>query len=93
MQKQCPLIAKNKQLDYLPARGPTMRHISVSSSNLASVGYDALTRTLEVAFLNGGLYSYTGVPAIVHQNLMSASSHGEYFSANIRNKYSTRKLR
>ncbi|MBX8465825.1 MULTISPECIES: KTSC domain-containing protein [unclassified Deinococcus] len=70
-----------------------MHHVPVSSSNLASVGYDALTQTLEVAFQNGSLYSYAGVPAAVHQDLMSASSHGTYFSANIRNKYPTRKLR
>ncbi|OOV12303.1 KTSC domain-containing protein, partial [Deinococcus sp. LM3] len=35
-----------------------MHHVPVSSSNLASVGYDALTQTLEVAFQNGSLYSY-----------------------------------
>lgn len=70
-----------------------MRHVPVSSSNLSSVAYDAATQTLEVAFKTGGLYSYTGVPATVHQALMSASSHGTYFSSHIRNRYPTRKLR
>ncbi|MCZ7556804.1 MAG: KTSC domain-containing protein [Bacteroidia bacterium] len=61
-----------------------MERVSVSSSNLRSVGYDAASRTLEIEFLNGGLYRYTGVPASVHAGLMSASSHGSYFDAHIK---------
>lgn len=34
-----------------------MNRVPVSSSNLRAVGYDPNTRTLEVEFLNGGLYS------------------------------------
>lgn len=56
-----------------------MNRTPVSSSNLRSVGYDAEARTLEVEFLNGGLYRYSGVPSSVHLGLMSASSHGAYF--------------
>lgn len=56
----------------------------VSSSNLKSVGYDPETRTLEVEFLYGALYSYSGVPESVHAGLMSASSHGAYFDAHIK---------
>jgi hypothetical protein len=56
-----------------------MNRTPVSSSNLRSVGYDAEARMLEVEFLNGGLYRYSGVPASVHAGLMSASSLGTYF--------------
>ncbi|MFN4249932.1 KTSC domain-containing protein [Deinococcus sp.] len=70
-----------------------MKHIAVTSSNLASIAYDSASQTLEVAFKNGGLYSYAGVPASVHQGLMSAPSHGSYFAAHIRNRYPTQKLR
>ncbi|MEW6765240.1 MAG: KTSC domain-containing protein [Pseudomonadota bacterium] len=61
-----------------------MNRVPVSSSNLRAVGYDPATRTLEVEFLNGGLYSYSGVPASVHAGIMSASSHGSYFDAYIK---------
>lgn len=71
-----------------------MERVSVSSSNLRSVGYDAATSTLEIEFHNGGLYRYTGVPATVHAGLMSASSHGSYFDAHIKKAgYSYTKLR
>lgn len=71
-----------------------MNRTPVSSSNLRSIGYDAATRTLEVEFLNGGIYSYSGVPASVHAALMSASSHGSYFDLHIKKAgYSYRKIR
>ncbi|MDQ6766011.1 MAG: KTSC domain-containing protein [Verrucomicrobiota bacterium] len=65
---------------------------SVSSSNLASVGYDALTHTLEIEFLNGSVYQYSGVPSTVFQGLMGAASHGTYFNAYIKNVYSYRRI-
>ena len=71
-----------------------MNLIPVSSSNLRAVGYDAETRKLQVAFNNGGLYEYSGVPASVHAGLMAASSHGSYFDAHIKKgPYQYRKIR
>lgn len=64
-----------------------MRRESVSSSNLASVGYDPTSKTLEVAFKSGRVYEYYNVPASEHRALMSASSHGRYFNANIKENY------
>lgn len=64
-----------------------MERISVSSSNLASVGYDEGTQTLEVEFVSGSIYEYYDVPANVHQELISAPSIGGYFSQRIRNSY------
>lgn len=61
-----------------------MNRTPVASSNLRSVGYDPDTRTLEVEFLNGGLYRYSGVPVSIHAGLMRASSKGSYFDANIK---------
>ncbi len=59
----------------------------VSSSNLNSIGYDEQSLTLEVEFKDGALYQYFDVPASVHQELMGASSVGQYFSQSIRNTY------
>lgn len=55
-----------------------MQRQPVSSSNLESVGYDAASRTLEVAFLSGDVYQYFNVPESVYTGLMSAGSKGSY---------------
>lgn len=68
-----------------------MERQSVSSSNLASIGYDAEYEILEVEFNHGGVYQYFDVPEDVYQELMDAPSHGVYFSANIRNDYQCEK--
>lgn len=62
-----------------------MQMISVSSSNISSIGYE--NNTLYIRFNKGGLYSYSGVPYTVYTSLMSAPSHGKYFAAHIKNTY------
>ena len=64
-----------------------MDRVAVTSSTLASVGYDEAQQLLEVEFLSGNLYQYSGVPAGEHQALMAAETLGGYFNANIRNAY------
>ncbi len=59
----------------------------VQSSDLRSVGYDPVNSVLEIEFNSGGVYQYFNVPASVYQALMSASSHGTYFHANIKDRY------
>jgi KTSC domain len=61
-----------------------MNRIPVSSSNLASVGYDSSTQVLEVALLNGGIYQYSGIPLSVYDGLMAASSYGSYFDQHVK---------
>lgn len=70
-----------------------MERQTVRSSNLSSVGYDEENEILEVEFHHGGIYQYSNLPSYVHEELMDASSHGVYFSANIRDKYPTKKIR
>lgn len=64
-----------------------MIRTSVNSSNVAEVGYDASTMTLEVKFNNGSIYQYFDVPETVYQGLMRASSVGTYLSSQIKNNY------
>ncbi len=64
-----------------------MRRTPVSSSNLASVGYDEYEHILEVEFLSGSVYHYYNVPEQVYRGLMSASSHGTYFGEYVRTSY------
>lgn len=56
----------------------------VSSSNIASIGYNASEMILEVEFLNGAIYQYYDVPQSVYDGLMSASSHGSYLDAYVK---------
>jgi hypothetical protein len=60
---------------------------SVSSSNIASVGYNPDSETLEIEFLNGRVYEYYNVPHFMHERLMEASSVGIFFNAEIKNSY------
>ncbi|MFD2033822.1 KTSC domain-containing protein [Belliella marina] len=61
-----------------------MERQSVESSNLASVGYNVENEILEIEFNHGGVYQYFDVPENVYEELMSASSHGQYFDRNIK---------
>ncbi|MHA1014874.1 KTSC domain-containing protein [Enterobacter asburiae] len=47
---------------------------------------------LEIAFHNGGVYQYSGVPSAVHQALINAGSKGQYFAARIKNSFPYRKV-
>ena len=64
-----------------------MRRIAVVSSNIASIGYDDRSRTLEIGFKSGRFYQYFDVPAHAHRGLMNASSHGRYLNQNIKGSY------
>ena len=63
------------------------QHYSVASSNLASVGYDEATQTLEVEFLNGAVYQYYDVPETMYRQLMKTSSKGQFFHQYFRDVY------
>ncbi len=69
-----------------------MKRENVSSSNLASIGYDSENEILEIEFNHGGVYQYSDVPKSEYEALMNADSQGKYFSANIRNDYHYIKL-
>jgi hypothetical protein len=71
-----------------------MNRTTVSSSNLASVGYDAAQHILEIEFLTGSVYQYFNVPQSVYAGLMAAESHGSYFDANVKKAgYSYKQIR
>ncbi|HEX8087765.1 MAG TPA: KTSC domain-containing protein [Blastocatellia bacterium] len=63
-----------------------MNRIRVSSSNLASVGYDYDTQTLEIEFKGGSIYRYPNVPESIYAGLMNAGSKGGYFNSHIKNR-------
>lgn len=65
-----------------------MERLPVSSSHIASVGYDTNSQTLEIEFLSGAIYQYFGVPENVYESFLNAGSKGSFFHQNIRNIYS-----
>ncbi len=59
----------------------------VTSTNIASVGYDERTQTLEVEFNGGGIYQYYNVPQSIYDDIMKASSVGQFFNVHVKNSY------
>lgn len=69
-----------------------MNRVSVSSSDLSSVGYNPEQHILEIEFNSGGIYQYFNVPSSEHDGLMGAVSHGQYFNAHIKDVYQYQKV-
>ena len=64
-----------------------MNRTPVTSSNVASVGYDPHTMTLEVEFTSDSVYQYFDVPETVYHELMNAASVGRFLNQNIKDIY------
>ena len=58
----------------------------VKSSQLASIGYDAASKTLAATFARGPgtVYQYPNVDAKVYAELMAADSIGSFFGKHIK---------
>lgn len=67
-----------------------MKRKDVKSSNIKSVGYDAMTQTLEIEFSNG-VYHYKDVPRKIYRRLINAKSIGKCFHADIKPNYDCKK--
>ena len=64
----------------------------VSSSNIAAIGYNETTQTLEVEFKDGSVYEYLNVPHPTFDALMAAPSHGTFLNANIKGQFPYQRL-
>jgi hypothetical protein len=64
-----------------------MERKPVSSSSVASVGYDEWEHVLEIEFRNGSVYRYLHVPAAAHRLLFQAGSIGEYVNTVIKPRF------
>ena len=69
-----------------------MDRTKVTSSNIASIGYDAESEVLEIEFRSGAVYRYDGVPTEEYDGLKDAGSHGTYFHQHINGRYTYQKL-
>jgi hypothetical protein len=64
-----------------------MNRDQVASSNIASLGYDEPSQTLEVEFTTGGIYQYYNVTQAIFDQLMQAGSKGQFLAYQIKNAY------
>jgi hypothetical protein len=61
---------------------------------MTSVGYDADTQVLEIEMRGRGwrVYRYNNVPELVFHRFLKAASLGEFFNAEIRDRYPCERL-
>jgi len=64
-----------------------MDMIRVSSSAIRAIGYDAVTRRMKIAFTEGHIYDFCGVPESIFKGLLHAGSKGRYYHNYIRDRY------
>lgn len=61
-----------------------MKRTPVTSSNIASVGYDDASQVMEIEFKTGKVYQYPMAPREKYDALMAAPSIGKHFIANFK---------
>ena len=64
-----------------------MRRTQISSEAIASVGYDAPARILEVEFISGEVYRYFDVAQGEVDGLFRADSRGAYLNERIKPRH------
>ena len=64
-----------------------MRRAQVSSSMIASIGYDPRKRILEIKFVHGRIYQYLDVDLSTFKELEGAPSKGTFFNTHIKDEY------
>jgi hypothetical protein len=64
-----------------------MEMIQVASSNIAAIGYDEDSSTLQVEFNNGTVYQYFDIPEHLFEGLRDSDSVGGYLAAQIKGNY------
>ena len=69
-----------------------MERAKISSSHIASVGYEPTSRVLHVEFGNGDVYEYRGVPEHYYRALSDANSSGSAFHKYIKPHFSGNKI-
>lgn len=64
-----------------------------NSSAIDAIAYDGATRELFVFFKSGDrAWCYETVPSNVYAAFVAASSHGRYFRAHVRDRFTARQL-
>lgn len=64
-----------------------IKRVPITSSSIASIGYDKEAHILEIVFHHGAIYQYVEVPENVYKELMGSPSQSAYFMNEIKNKF------
>jgi hypothetical protein len=64
-----------------------MEMTNVDSSNVAAVGFDEDSQTLQVEFKNGATYQYFDVPQAIFEGLLGAASVGQFLNQQVKGAY------
>ncbi len=59
----------------------------VDSSNIAAIGYDDGSETLQVEFNSGATYQYFDVPEHIFDAMLESGSKGQFLHQNIKGTY------
>jgi hypothetical protein len=70
-----------------------MKLVTVESSMLHAVGYDAKSKEMEAVFTSGAIWRYCDVPRAVYRELLKADSKGNYMQTEIIGVYPEYRLR
>lgn len=61
---------------------------AVSSSAISFVDHNPITLELHITFHKTGTYTYFGVPRVLYEAFLQASSAGKFFNEFIRDRFS-----
>ncbi len=64
----------------------------VTSSDIASIGYDDSSGTLEIEFHATSVYRYFSVPKEIYEGILATPSPGKYFLQHIKGRYAWEKV-
>jgi lysyl-tRNA synthetase class 2 len=70
-----------------------MRRHYISSSVIRYYAFDPDTGALEIEFISGTQYRYSGLPKPVLEAFEAAPSKGRFFDAHIRERFPTERMR
>ncbi|MDF7760480.1 KTSC domain-containing protein [Kosakonia cowanii] len=69
-----------------------MLHHPVTSSRIASVGYDSQSRTLEIRFHDKRAYQYHEVPERIFTVFLTVVSKGRFYDGVVKGKYKEKRI-
>src|SRR4051794_29762136 len=87
-----PRPRSRRDLRALALKSWAVRRQRVSSSVIASVGYDPATSILEIELLDGAVYRYFAVPVRQVEELLTATSIGRFYNQVIKPRYPYERL-
>ena len=59
----------------------------MTSSVIRSVGYDAVSRELDVELLSGHIYRYRDVPPFLYEGFLASKSKGAFYNGKIARRF------